>query len=497
MIHSKFDTKQNWLWITIIATTFWSAAHALIRLMSSPTLGRDDAIENIFSQSLQLNYSPRQPPLYDWILWAVHQFLPPTLPSYLLIKYGFLLLTAIVYYHVALRVLGRPKQAALATLSLSLLFQIGWNHHIFITHTVLLIFFIPLAILCLLRIFDKPDFWCYVAFGLVCGFGLLSKYGFALFVVITLCASLFYKFYRPRILHKYMSVAIGIIIVMNIPIVLWYLNISTTGLLEMSADNMQASSASTSTFWQMRLTGLKQLFAGYINFLLPLALVLPLVYRFRFQRPSLIAEWLLVTVLIGFIICLLAIIVLGFDNFKERYMHALLMPFPIVLFAFLADNQNIVHQHKYFITCLILFAVTGVIVRGTVLLQPSAMLCSKNCYERQPYQEVGKRLVQAGFDPQQHTLVGTTPFESGNLRMVFPTARVTDISRPYYVPPMTTDHQNICYVVWRHKNKTTQDGNISLFKNALQIVPININWENTIDSARTSHFRLAIVESCL
>lgn len=462
--------KQKWFWVSVLATAVWGALHAAVRWVASPTLGRDDAIENIFSQSLQLNYSPRQPPLYDWILWAVHQVLPPTLPSYLLIKYLALTVMVALYFHVAQRILQHPKRAAIATMSLCLLFQVGWNHHIFITHTVLLMLFIPFATLILLQIFERPRLQTYITFGIVCGLGLLSKYGFALFMLMLLAAGIWMRTYRPYILSYKMVLALLIAVGMLSPVLVWYATDAPTGLVDMSVNNMQGMEAET--FWQVRLSGLQQLVAGYVNFLLPLAVLVPLIYRARIQPMTQEVRWVWRAMLIGAGCCVLAVMFFGFENFKERYMHPLLLLSPIVIIAALT-RESAVQQHRYMLLCIAVFASVSVLARGSILLY--SPLCSKNCYELQPYKELRPLLLEYGFEPSHHTLAGMTPFESGNLRMIFPEARVVDLSRPYYTPPGETTG---CFVVWRNRQDTQEPSS--------DHIPITIHWEG-----RTSYFILA------
>ena len=48
----------------------WAAGHALLRLFLSSTLTADDAREAVLAQTLQWGYQARQPPLYNWLVWA-------------------------------------------------------------------------------------------------------------------------------------------------------------------------------------------------------------------------------------------------------------------------------------------------------------------------------------------------------------------------------------------------------------------------------------------
>ena len=43
---------------------------------------------NVLAQTLEPGYVLRQPPLYEWMLWSVQRVTGPTLPSFLVLKYG-------------------------------------------------------------------------------------------------------------------------------------------------------------------------------------------------------------------------------------------------------------------------------------------------------------------------------------------------------------------------------------------------------------------------
>ena len=74
--------------------------------------------------------SLKQPPLYEWMLWSVQRVTGPTLPSFLLFKYGLLTATFGFLYLVAKRIFTDQRWAAtLAALSPLMLYQIGWNLH--------------------------------------------------------------------------------------------------------------------------------------------------------------------------------------------------------------------------------------------------------------------------------------------------------------------------------------------------------------------------------
>ena len=69
----------------------------------SHNLPQDDVTSNILAQTFEPGYALKQPPLYEWMLWAVQRVTGPTLPSFLLLKYGLLTATFAFLYLVAKR----------------------------------------------------------------------------------------------------------------------------------------------------------------------------------------------------------------------------------------------------------------------------------------------------------------------------------------------------------------------------------------------------------
>src|SRR5215471_20125520 len=116
----------------------YGLAYSILRLSLSDNLPQDDTTSNVLTQTLALGYVPRQPPLYEWLLWSVQQLTGPTLLSVLLIKYGLLTSTVAFLYLAATRIFRERGFAILAGLSPFLLYQFAWNLHEGVTHSMVL-----------------------------------------------------------------------------------------------------------------------------------------------------------------------------------------------------------------------------------------------------------------------------------------------------------------------------------------------------------------------
>jgi hypothetical protein len=156
----------------------YGLVYASMRLAISHNLPQDDVTSNILAQTLEPGYVLKQPPLYEWLLWSVQRFTGPTLPSFLILKYGLLTATFALLYLVAKRMFADQRWAAIAALSPLLLYHIGWNLHEGVTQTMALICAVAASLWSFMRLAERGSV-DYVLFGAIAGLGLLSKYSYA------------------------------------------------------------------------------------------------------------------------------------------------------------------------------------------------------------------------------------------------------------------------------------------------------------------------------
>ena len=72
----------------------YDVVYSALRLSISHNLPIDDVKSNVYAQTLELGYVPKQLPLYEWLLWLVQHVTGPTLPSFLMLKYSLLAVTS-------------------------------------------------------------------------------------------------------------------------------------------------------------------------------------------------------------------------------------------------------------------------------------------------------------------------------------------------------------------------------------------------------------------
>ena len=87
--------RMRGLAIALGGVLLYVLLHAGFRLLASSTLGEDDTLDQILVQELRAGYNPRQPPLYDWVLFYIQKALGTGVLSFLAIKYAALTATVV------------------------------------------------------------------------------------------------------------------------------------------------------------------------------------------------------------------------------------------------------------------------------------------------------------------------------------------------------------------------------------------------------------------
>ena len=89
------------------------------------------------------------------MLWSVQRATGPTLPSFLILKYGLLTATFALRYLVAKRLFADQRWAAVAALSPLLLYHIGWNLHEGVMQTMVLICAVAASMWSFIRLVER------------------------------------------------------------------------------------------------------------------------------------------------------------------------------------------------------------------------------------------------------------------------------------------------------------------------------------------------------
>ncbi len=431
------------------------AIHVLLRLTLSTTLTSDDARDAFFAQSLALGYLPKQPPLFNWLVFGAFQVLGVGIFSLALVKY---LLLGLVYgfaYLSGRRLLSDARLAALAAFALFLMVPVNWVIHELLTHTVAALAAASGTFYALLRLEASPSRGAYLALGLALALGTLSKFSYLFFAAALLLAALTVPSFRARLLAPRMLLTLGITIALVSPYLSWFYarRLSLAGMyVEEIGPEVAAS------YVRGVASGLYYLARVTFYHLMPLALVLLLLFPKAWTTRGAIASAAPgCRLLERFLVVELGLLVGGVLIGEVTYLKfRWVMPFYLLvpLYAFtridrLGDVEVPVRRFARVLLvaeAAIVLAIVVSISRGDFLGQPSSF--------NVPYDRVAGEIAAAGFS--RGTIVAGGGALAGNLRLRFPDSRVIRLTNPDYVPaPHSSLRDGQCLLVWELEPKRT------------------------------------------
>jgi hypothetical protein len=442
------------VWIAIVAYTVF---HGGLRLYLSSTIAVDDVEQILLTQSLRLGYNFSQPPLHGWLLWLVSQLTGPNLMALVLVKQALLLGILSFAYLSARRLIERPALAVLAVLGLTEIYVIGYGLHRGYTHTAVLTFFCFFTLYAYLLLEQRRRAVFYVFFGLVIGFGLLSKYGYVAALAALIGAVLWDPERRPVLLDRRILLSLAVAALVVTPYLAWvFLQDHDFFDLYRRALNPLSERG----FLTTRLIGSWRLLRSIFGFPMPFLILAVLVFPRIFTRKGWDAAFasanfrlLFRIVLIGLVILLLMDVFGGTTNLKGRHMHPFLIMTPLLFFAAIDRLAAAgVFPAAWLLPRVRVFAVLGgilalVSVGGLAIwaLRPPPE-CGK-CRFQTPYPGLAAAIGQAGLG--EGTLIAGDEFIGGNLRAGIPALRVYSLPYEFYVPPDRAPAPNgRCLIVW-------------------------------------------------
>lgn len=171
-----------------VMAVFLAQAVAVSLLRSGTSY--DGAEQLLYTQYLDWGYGRSQPPLFTWLLWALHQVLGVTQLAENLLKFGLLGLGFVAVGAVSRRLGYSGRVAVVTILSVFLLVEIGWESQRNYTHTVLLFALSGALALVYLDLLRQVTAARFALLGAIFGLILLSKYNGALLVLALVAADL-------------------------------------------------------------------------------------------------------------------------------------------------------------------------------------------------------------------------------------------------------------------------------------------------------------------
>lgn len=411
-------------------------------LLSGASLALDYVKLNVLTQSLQAGYLPDNPPLFEWTLFLIQSVFGPTRLSFVLII-GVFFVAAVFFTYLAAVELFDRRWAAFAALSLILFFQLGWNFFQTFTHSAALIaatFFFWWSIL---RVIRDQDFYSYVLVGLAIGIGLQSKYSFAGVLIAALIAVFLRRETRRAFFAPGIFISVVVASILLIPHFLW-LYAQNQLIVEVAADRLQSNE--TSYFLKI-FTGLPAAIWALVSFFLPFILIAVAIFgRKKLQSWNDDPRILLLkdAALIGGLLVLISVFVAGLASMQERYVIALMIPAIFWMIAKLRSAHISARQMTVYLASVAAVAVATLSVKTAQILVPGPPFC-RECRQWVPYEAIKFALDQQGF--VDGTLVGLTDHTAGNLRRLYPHARVLSSYLLFYTPAGGAMDDD-CYFIW-------------------------------------------------
>jgi hypothetical protein len=431
---------------------FWMVlglVHATYRFSYSGTLALDDSRVSELVQSFAWGYQARQPPLYEWLIWCVQQLIGIGLQSFLLVRYTLFALLGYAMYAATRHAVRDERLAALASISISANYQIGWSFHETGTQSMVLALACFWTFDAAMRFISRSSLPHALWLGAAVGVGFLSKHSYALFLVSLILAALSLPETRQRLFDRRLLVSAAVALVLVSPYVIW---------LAQTGGDVIASSEDTLIDEPLghgvrALHGLARLARSIPSFLLPWIAVVVLFAPSALVRapasavpPTLTERLAGRTIACAVALAAIGIATIGATNIGERYMYALLVITPIYVFARIdrlaASEWLIVHLTTFCVSCAVAIfciRVLSLLNNGVVNTDPYHTLV--------PYDQLARALNARGLG--EGTAIARNIRIAGNLRVVLPSLRViAPDSYRVECPPLRAIDERKAFAVW-------------------------------------------------
>jgi 4-amino-4-deoxy-L-arabinose transferase-like glycosyltransferase len=219
------EGKHEGLLSTRGVVVFWliyAASLLVVQSLLAPGRTLQDAIEaELLQNHLAGGYQLKNPPLYEWALWAVQRILGAGPLSYLVLRYALLAATGILFYYALIPVTSDKRLAAAFSMSLILFYWFGWESHHNVSHSLIL-FVVTLVFWLMLQDYmERQTVPRAAGLGLTIGLGVMAKWSFLL-VLASFAIALALDPSGRRVYQDRRSLLILLIAVLPIiPFALW------------------------------------------------------------------------------------------------------------------------------------------------------------------------------------------------------------------------------------------------------------------------------------
>lgn len=413
------------------------AAHVWLRTASSPTLDLDEAEQALLSQRLQWGYGT-QGPLFTWLQTPLIRWFGAGVFPIALLKCTLLTGIFAAAHAAATRLVADERRQAAAA-SLFLLPYLAYQSLRDSSHSILVTLASALTLACILRLAERRDIAGYIWLGLSIAAGCLSKYNFALFLVPAAVACAAVAEFRPILFDRRIIASLAIAIIACAPHAAWLIS------------NFDAATADSIEKLKMKglspLRSLAKLAECLFRFsavaLAAFAICFPKV--FSIARPSSPSrahvrwfEWFIGSGLVGLCAMMVAT---GATDLSERWLLPLLFCLPLALHARVGDYPK--SAERRFAWCVGAAAVAvPIALAAHIQFGPTWRHPIRKSIDFSPVD----RIAMAA--PRPGTILAQNVFLAGNLKRLYPSARV-------HVPGLFSPGPVIrepIWVVWQSKS---------------------------------------------
>lgn len=403
---SACEKRAGTCFLLVLAAYF--LLQLVLRVTSPAALDLDEAESVLTAQHLQLGYGS-QPPLYAWLQWLMFSLFGINLFALSVQKNLLLLCTYLAVFYTARSFVGMGS-AIIATASLVLFPQLGWESQRDLTHSVLVTCMAALTLWCYVGLLRHRSKTRYALFGLLIGLGLQSKYNFAVFALGLLAASLMVPEHRQALWKRDAWIALAVSMLSLAPHGLWlldHLDVATGSTLEKMHDREGSHAGKVAR-------GLGSMVGATILFATPPWIVYGWIWwrhrdgaRARLDRPE--ARFFLWFYLAAFA-CVTALVLSGeLIKVKSRWMQPILFLLPLAFFAVFPSlaRRTVRRSILWLAGVFAILILAGLSARAHV---------GKNT--RAPFGELSAQLLLRF--PHTKTLVASELTDAGNLYLHHP-----------------------------------------------------------------------------
>jgi hypothetical protein len=492
----------------IAAVSIYSALHIAARLIASANLGEDDPLDAILTQTLQPGYVPRQPPLYDWMLWLLQQITGPGALPFQLLKYGLLTATCAFIFLAARRAMrGDAFWAFLSVEALALIYQISWRFHEGFTHAVGAMCAVAAVLWAMLRLIERRRVGDYALFGLTAGLGLLTVTPFWVYLGALMGAAALQPASRAALVRPAFLASLAFALAVASPYLIWL-----TGTPEGIGAIMPEIRIGAPGYWRLALEGLRRAFTEPVLYLAPLIFLYPIFFprllpELRHtvklkpeQGERVDAEQLILHLtLLNIAALILGALIFGINRYPTHALMPLFLVTSIWLTAQARKAARSAGEVRRFVIMAVSIAVFAFAARcaNMYVLEPVCSICRWGI----PYAPLAEAMKARGFE--QGRLIVYDDELAGNLRRFFPDTPILLAGPRRYIPPGGPEAGGRIALIWDAavRPERVERAFEGLVPDPAGIVAqaetLAFPWEGHIwkpDGYRVSRWRLAIVD---